>query len=183
MKTSATLAALLLCSCTASTTERRGLLPLSTVPRVELPRYLGTWYEIASFPQSFQAGCTGSTARYALRDDGDIDVLNRCFKDTLDGPEKASHGRARVVDTATNAKLKVSFFRPFWGDYWVIDLGQDYDYAVVGHPSRDYLWVLSREPSMATERYDDILKRLAAQGYETARLQRTLQKAQPTTQR
>lgn len=178
MKMTATLAALFLCSCAATTTERRGLPPLSTVPKVELPRYLGVWYEIASFPQSFQKGCTGSTARYALRDDGDIDVLNRCFLDSLDGPQKASHGRARVVDTVTNAKLKVSFFRPFWGEYWVIDLGADYDYAVVGHPSRDYLWVLSREPTMAPERYDEIVKRLEAQGYETARLQRTPQKPQ-----
>ena len=76
-----------------------------------------------------------------------IDVLNRCRKDALDGPEKSAHGRARVVDRATNARLEVSFFRPFWGDYWIIDLADDYSYAVVGHPGRDYLWILARKPS------------------------------------
>lgn len=86
-----------------------------------------------------------------------------------------ARGRARVVDRATNAKLEVSFFRPFWGDYWIIDLGTDYEYAVVGHPGRDYLWILSRTPTMASDRLTAILARLQAQGYETDRLQRTVQ--------
>jgi apolipoprotein D and lipocalin family protein len=79
------------------------------------------------------------------------------------------------IDRATNAKLEVSFFRPFWGDYWIIDLGRDYEYAVVGHPSRDYLWILSRTPTMDTAVYDAIVARLRAQGYEVERLNRTLQ--------
>jgi apolipoprotein D and lipocalin family protein len=91
---------------------------------------------------------TSGPATYTIRGDGDIDVLNRCRKDSLDGKEKSALGRAKVVDRTTNAKLEVSFFRPFWGDYWIIDLDADYRYAVVGHPGREYLWILSRTPTM-----------------------------------
>ena len=161
--------------CASSTTERLGLPPLQTVAHVELSRYLGTWYEIANFPQSFQRGCTATTATYGVRNDGDIDVVNRCRKGALDGDEKVATGRARVVDATTNAKLEVSFFRPFWGDYWIVELGDDYQYAVVGHPSRDYLWILGRAPTMAPDLYEAIVQRLAAQGYPTERLVRTLQ--------
>ena len=167
-------------ACGASTTKRLRLPELRTVAQVDLGRYLGHWYEIASFPQSFQRGCTASTATYTPRPDGQIDVLNRCRLNSVDGPEKAARGRARVVDKATNAKLEVSFFRPFWGDYWIVDLGADYEYAVVGHPSRDYLWILSRTPVMEPQVYDGIVARLAAQGYETKRLVRTAQPAQPS---
>jgi apolipoprotein D and lipocalin family protein len=79
------------------------------------------------------------------------------------------------VDKNTNAKLKVSFFWPFWGDYWIIDLGRDYEYAVVGHPGRKYLWILSRTPSMEPAAYEGVLERLRVQGYDTSRLVRTLQ--------
>ena len=99
--------------CATSTTERLRLPPLQTVTHVDLSRYLGTWYEIANFPHSFQRGCTATTATYTLRADGDVDVLNRCRKDALDGEEKAARGRARVVDRVSNARLEVSFFRPF----------------------------------------------------------------------
>ena len=176
MKRLASLACgLVLTGCATTATERLRLPPLEAVPRVELSRYLGTWYEISNFPQSFQRGCTATTANYTLRPDGDIDVLNRCRKDSLDGDEKSSLGRARVVDTASNSKIEVSFFRPFWGDYWVIELAEDYSYAVVGHPSRDYLWVLSRTPSMDPALYEAIVGRLAAKGYETSRIVKTLQ--------
>ena len=176
MKTLSTLALALLASgCATTTTARLHLPVLRTVEHVDLQRYLGTWYEIASFPQGFQRGCTATMATYAMRQDGQIDVLNRCRKSSLDGPGKEARGRARVVDRASNAKLEVSFFWPFWGDYWIIDLGIDYEYAVVGHPSRDYLWILSRSPTMNPESYDSIVRRLEAQGYETVRLQRTAQ--------
>ena len=165
--------------CATSTTKRLRLPPLQTVAHVDLSRYLGTWYEIANFPQSFQRGCTATTATYTLRADGDIDVLNRCRKGSVDGEEKSALGRARVVDRATNAKLEVSFFRPFWGDYWIIDLSDDYSYAVVGHPGRDYLWILARTPTMAEATYQSLVTRLQAQGYETSRLVRTLQAAGP----
>jgi len=174
------LCALVASGCAASTTERLRLPPLQTVAHVDLSSYVGTWYEIANFPQSFQRGCTATTATYTVRADGDIDVLNRCRKGSLDGTEKSGLGRARVVDRATNAKLEVSFFRPFWGDYWIIDLADDYSYAVVGHPGRDYLWILARTPTMPEATYQSVVTRLQAKGYETARLIRTLQIAEPS---
>ena len=167
--------------CATPTTERLHLPPLETVAHVDLSRYVGTWHEIASFPQSFQRDCTATTATYTLRADGDIDVLNRCHKGSLQGKEKSALGRARIVDRSTNAKLEVSFFRPFWGDYWIIDLADDYSYAVVGHPGRDYLWILSRTPTLPEETYQRILTRLQAQGYELSRLVRTLQAPPPAS--
>ena len=168
---------LMFAGCAASTTERLHLPPLQTVAHVDLPRYLGTWYEIANFPQSFQRGCTATTANYSLRRDGDINVLNRCRKGSVDGAERSVLGRARVVDRASNAKLEVSFFRPFWGAYWIIDLADDYAYAVVGHPGRDYLWILSRTRTMAEPTYQSIVARLRTMGYQTERLVRTVQPA------
>jgi len=168
---------LALLGCSKTTTERLQLPQLQAVPQVELERYLGTWYEIASYPQRFQEGCTGTTATYTLRSDGEIDVLNKCRKGALDGPEDLAEGRARVVDRTSQAKLEVSFFGPFWGDYWIIDLGPDYEYAVVGHPSRDYLWILSRTPTLDAEIYDGILTRLEEMGYPLEPLQKTLQPA------
>jgi apolipoprotein D and lipocalin family protein len=176
----AIVAALLVSGCaTMTTTDRLNLAPLDTVRHVDLQRYLGTWYEIASFPQSFQKNCTATTAKYSLRADGDIDVENRCRRYALDNPEDVAKGRARVVDRATNAKLEVTFFRPFWGDYWIIQLGDDYGYAVVGHPSRDYLWILARQRTMSPDLYQAILQRLGTQGYDTSRLLRTLQPPEP----
>jgi apolipoprotein D and lipocalin family protein len=169
------LGSLVMVGCAKTATDRLGLPELRTVPHVDLGRYLGNWYDIASFPQRFQRGCMGTVATYTLRRDGDIDVLNRCRKGSLTGKEESAQGRARVVDRSTNAKLKVSFFRPFWGDYWIIDLGPNYEYAVVGHPSRDYLWILSRTPTMDGAVYEGILGRLRQQGYEVARLNRTPQ--------
>ncbi|MDP1829182.1 MAG: lipocalin family protein [Archangium sp.] len=159
----------------ATTTSRLGLPPLQTVPKVDLQRYLGTWYELASFPQSFQKGCTGSTANYSLLPDGDVQVVNRCRLNSLEGEEKVATGLARVVDKDTNAKLEVSFFRPFWGDYWVIQLDPEYRYAVVGHPGRDYLWILSRTPTVDEAVYEGIVAGLKADGYPLDRLVRTLQ--------
>lgn len=143
---------------------------LPVVPRVDLARYTGTWYEIARYPHRFQEGCLASTATYTLRDDGRIDVLNVCREEWPKGKLRSAKGVAKVTDPATNAKLKVSFFRPFWGDYWIIDLGADYEYAVVGHPSREYLWILSRTPVLAEATVQSILSRLGGLGYDTERL-------------
>ena len=126
--------------------------PLTVVDSVDLERYLGKWYEIASYPAWFQKGCTASTAEYSLLPDG-IWVVNRCRKDRPDGPLKESKGKAEIVDTATNAKLKVWFFWPFKGNYWIIDLDPDYKWAVVGEPSREYLWILSRAPTMEKSQF------------------------------
>ena len=178
MKNWAALFVVSLWGCATSTTDRLGLPALRTVEQVELPRYLGTWFEIASFPQSFQKGCTATTANYALRPDGQIDVTNSCHLDLIDGPLKTAIGRARVVDPQTNARLEVSFFRPFWGAYWIVDLGEDYEFAVVGHPSRDYLWILSRTPQMDPAVFQRITARLKAASYDLGRLNQT---PQPTS--
>jgi len=153
--------------------------PLRAVTHVDLERYAGTWYEIASYPQRFQKGCTGTAAVYSPRKDGMIQVVNRCNRDSLDGRETIARGRARVVDHESNAKLKVSFFWPFWGDYWIIDLDPEYRYAVVGHPSRKYLWILSRTRTMDPLVYSAILERLSAQGYDVSKLRVTIQPLEP----
>jgi len=156
--------------------SRESLPPLEVVPRVDVSRYMGTWYEIARFPHRFQEGCVATKATYTLREDGKVDVLNECRTESIDGPVRTAKGTARVVDEKTNAKLKVTFFWPFYGDYWIIGLGDNYEYAVVGHPDRDYLWILSRTPSMDEALYNRIVERLQKeQAYDTSRLVRTLQ--------
>jgi apolipoprotein D and lipocalin family protein len=176
MKHAATIVAmgLIMLACTATAKDKP---PLTVVDRVDLERYLGKWYEIASYPAWFQKGCTGSTAEYSLLPEGKIRVINRCRKDSLDGPLKESKGKAEVADTATNAKLKVWFFWPFKGNYWIIELDDDYQWAVVGEPSREYLWILSRIPLMEEAVYQGILERLPQKGYDPDRLQRTPQPA------
>jgi len=149
--------------------------PLQTVPYVDLQRYLGTWYEIATIPASFQKNCVAVTATYTPRSDGAIGVVNRCRKFTLDGKEKSVKGKAWVVDEKTNAKLKVQFFWPFRGDYWIIELDRDYQYAVVGHPGRGYLWILSRRSQMDESLYSQLLEKVTAQGYDAKRIVKTLQ--------
>ena len=143
---------------------------LPVVPHVDLGRYVGTWYEIARYPHPFQEGCFASTATYTLREDGKIDVLNACRQGGPEGPLRTARATARVVDASTNAKLAVTFFWPFSGAYWIIDLAEDYRYAVVGHPSREYLWILSRIPTLDDDTYRGILERLRRLGYETERL-------------
>ena len=154
--------------------------PLRVVPSVEPGRYAGRWYEIARLPNRFQKKCAGDvTADYAVRDDGGFDVLNRCRK--TDGAVTSAKGRARVADRrGPNSKLEVRFapgylsFLPFvWGDYQVIDLAPDYSYAVVGDPSREYLWVLARSPQLGEEAYRAAVGRAAAQGFDTSRLLKT----------
>jgi apolipoprotein D and lipocalin family protein len=147
--------------------------PLPVVPYVDLNRYKGTWYEIARYPNSFQEGCVGSKATYTLRDDGKISVLNECYDRAFDGRIKSAKGKAWVVDKVTNAKLRVSFFWPFSGDYWIVDLGKNYEYAVIGHPKRKYLWILSRSREMKEEVYEAILSRLRDKQYDTSRLLKT----------
>jgi len=145
--------------------------PPRTVERVDLARYAGTWYEIASFPSWFQRGCTATTATYGLRDDGRVSVENRC---TRDGERSGVEGVAWPVDDS-NARLKVRFFWPFSGNYWIIELDPDYQWAVVGDQSRDYLWILSRAPRMDESLYQDLMNRVTAKGFDVNRLKRTLQ--------
>lgn len=143
---------------------------LPTVEHVDLDRYLGTWYEIARYPAPFQEGCVATSASYSPREGGGIRVVNRCLVESFDGELREAEGRARIVDDATNAKLKVTFFWPFWGDYWVLGLGPEYEWALVGEPGRKYLWILSRTRQMDPAVLDEIVSRLPALGYDAERL-------------
>lgn len=144
--------------------------PLSTVQYVELERYLGKWYEIAAFPQSFERGCSHTTAEYSLNNDGSIKVVNTCIKD---GKIKVANGKANVVDKKTNAKLDVQFFWPFTGKYWIIGLAHDYSYALVGHPNRKYLWILGRKPEMDDQTYNYLVTLAANKGFDVRGLLKT----------
>ena len=142
---------------------------MSTVDKVDLTRYVGLWYEIAKIPNKFQDQCArGTTAEYTVRDDGRLTVVNRCFKDNGDLDE--AKGEAKIVDPDTNAELQVSFvsflgWRPFWGDYWVIGLDEDYQWAVIGTPERKFGWVLARTPTLAASVLEEIFLILERNGY------------------
>lgn len=148
-----------------------------TVAAVDLGRYAGRWHEAARFPTSFQDSarlrCEETTADYALRPDGRVEVMNACVNALAEGrPRREARGVAYAVEGSNNARLRVSFFRPFYGDYWVLGLAPDYRWAVVGAPGRDYLWVLSRAPVMAEADYAAAVEVARREGFAVERLQR-----------
>jgi apolipoprotein D and lipocalin family protein len=147
--------------------------PMQAVPSVDLTRYAGKWYEIARLPNRFQRDCASDTsATYTLRPDGKITVLNQCRQ--TDGRMKSARGTARLVGgKEPNSKLRVTFFWPFYGNYWIIDLEPDYRWAVVGEPDRKYFWILSREPQLDEALYNQIVQRARDQGYDLSPLLRT----------
>jgi apolipoprotein D and lipocalin family protein len=155
--------------------------PLAPVPSVDLTRYIGTWYEIAHYPNYFQRMCvSGTQAQYSSLPSGNIQVRNRCLNDKKE--EVAVVGQARVLPDSGNAKLLVRFapdwlaWLPFvWAPYWVVQLATDYRYAVVSEPSRDYLWILSRTPTLADADLQTIKARLKEQGLDAAKLKFTPQ--------
>lgn len=147
--------------------------PLAVVPGVDLSRYAGKWYEIAKYPNRFQRGCAGATAEYTLAPDGKrVDVVNRC-REIESGKERSVRGKARVVDPATNAKLSVTFFWPFSGDYWILAVGEEYEYAVVGTPDRKYLWFLARTETIGDDLYGRLVDMARAGGFDPARIERS----------
>ena len=148
---------------------------LQTVPSVDLKKYAGKWFEIASYPQRFQKGCHGTTAEYTWSEKGYVIVENRCNKGGLTGKPSSIKGKAFVEKNSGNAKLKVQFFWPFKGKYWIIDLADDYSYAVVSHPNKKYLWILSRTPKIQDATYQQILFRLKEKGFDLTKLQLTEQ--------
>lgn len=166
----AALAGLVLAGCAPPPVNRDAAKALPTAASVNLDRYVGLWYEIARLPNSFEENCEGVTAEYARRADGLLSVVNTCREGAPDGESRVATGRARVVDTTTNAKLKVSFFGPFWGDYWILWLAEDYSVSLVGEPSGRYLWILSRTPTLTPEVRAEALKRLEGYGYDIAKL-------------
>jgi apolipoprotein D and lipocalin family protein len=153
----------------ASEDPSRDPNPVQPVEAVDLSRYAGLWHEVAKIPNRFQKQCVGgTTTRYTLRDDGRIEVVNRCRES--DGGFDEAKGVAKVEDAAGNAKLKVSFvsflgWRPFWGDYWVIGLDPDYGWAVIGTPDRKYGWVLARAPQLDEKTMGDVFAILERNGY------------------
>jgi len=152
--------------------------PLETVPRVDIARYSGTWHEVALYPNRFQQACaSNTTATYTPLAEGRIGVRNSCRR--ADGSDMSVEGVAEVVDPLTNARLKVTFL-PAWlrwtgigrGDYWVLHLSPDYRVAIVGEPSREYLWILARTPTLADAEYQALMTNVRAAGYDPERLRR-----------
>lgn len=142
---------------------------------VDLDRYLGLWYEQARYEAPFQRGCEAVTAEYARRSDGMVSVTNRCRQGSLTGRAKVSRGRAKIVPNSQNAKLKVSFFGPFYSDYWVLDRAHDYSWAIVSGPSGRYLWLLTRQATLSDADYAALVDRARALGFNTEMLRRTQQ--------
>jgi apolipoprotein D and lipocalin family protein len=176
MRPRAILAALCL-SLGTLTAAAQTLAPLNTVPSVDVPRYMGTWYEIAKYPNWFQKKCVSSTsATYSLQADGQVQVLNRCK--TAKGEWSEALGQARQIGRANSPRLQVRFapswlsFIPLvWGNYWIIDLDPQYQWVVVSEPSREYLWILSRTPELPAATYQSLLDKLAANGFDLQRIQ------------
>jgi apolipoprotein D and lipocalin family protein len=157
------LALLILTGCAVSPTD-----PLPTVAKIDLERYSGTWIEIARYENRFEIGCAGATAQYVSNGDH-IRVTNSCYNQ-MGTISAQAIGRAYTVEGSSNSKLKVSFFRPFYGDYWVVMLGDEYQYSVVGDPMRKYLWILSRTKELKEEDKMKILTFLPAIGYDPSKL-------------
>ena len=157
------------------TTAALNTQKLQTVRYVDLNKYAGKWYEIASYPQRFQKGCHCTTAEYTLSDKGYVIVENRCNRGSINGKQSYIKGKAFVEKKSGNAKLKVQFFWPFKGKYWIIDLADDYSYAVISHPNKKYLWILSRTSKMDGTIYQQIISRLEEKGFDLSKLQATVQ--------
>jgi len=166
---------LCLAACSLPPVNRAKDVPFGPVAQVDLQRYLGKWYELARFPNGFEENCEGVTAEYATRPDGRIAVANVCRDGSPAGKAKIANGIARIIDPASNAKLKVHFGVPFEGDYWVLERANDYAWSLVGEPEGRYLWVLSRTPTVSTALRDELIKRLAARGYAVDQLKWTQQ--------
>lgn len=157
------------------------LAPLTSIATLNVPRYMGTWYEIAKFPNRFQKMCVGNTkAEYSLKADGNVQVINRCLLES--GEMDEAIGAARQIGAADSPRLKVrfapawlSFISAVWGDYWVIEIDEDYQLVAVSEPRREYLWVLSRTPKVDRKAYENLLDRLKGKGLDIHRLELTKQ--------
>lgn len=166
---------------TAAATEDE--IPLVTIPSLDVSRYMGRWYEISKFPNRFQKKCVGdTTAEYSLQPEGSLQVVNRCRMEN--GQFEEAIGAARQVGERSSSKLEVrfapawlSFIPAVWGNYWVIDLDTDYQLVAVSEPKREYLWILSRTPTVSPQAYDRLLERLRKTGFDTGKLEMAPQTA------
>lgn len=171
----------LLGACAVAQAEPAAASRVVPIPRLDVPRYMGTWYEIAKYPNRFQKDCAGfTTATYTLQPDKTVQVDNRCRR--ADGTPDQAIGSARQIGGPASATLKVRFaprwlsFLPLvWGDYWVIDLDPAYSLVAVSEPTREYLWILSRTPAVPHEVYEALLERLQRQGFDLSKLEKTRQ--------
>ena len=176
------LGALLIGLGSSQAVAQQGDQTVKTVASLDVPRYLGTWYEIAKFPNWFQKKCVSNTkAVYTAKPDGNLRVLNSCK--TAGGETSEAEGLARQIGAKDSPKLEVRFapewlsFLPLvWGDYWVIDIDPQYQVAAVSDSRREYLWVLSRTPQMDPKVYADLLQRLKQQQFDIQKLELTPQK-------
>lgn len=160
-------------SCSANKT----MTDKTTVDKLELQKYLGTWYEIARFDHRFERGLVGVTANYSIRPDGKIKVLNSGYRNTLDGEFSTAEGKAKIPNPDTEpSKLKVSFFWIFYGDYFVLELDDTYQWAVIGSSTDNYLWILCRTPQMDETVYKSLLDKIEKRGYDVSKLIKVEQK-------
>lgn len=151
--------------------------PLDAIASLDVPRYMGTWYEIAKYPAWFQRKCVSSTsAQYSLQADGHLQVTNRCKM--ANGEWNEAVGLARQIGGPASAQLKVrfapewlSFIPMVWGDYWVIALDPQYQWSIVSEPSRQYLWILSRTPNMPRPTYEQLLQKLTVMGFDLTKIE------------
>jgi len=148
--------------------------PLDAATGVQLERFQGKWYEIAKLPRPSQADCTKTTATYSLKSKTELLVLNECWRGQSNGFADRLAARAVVSDPAVPAKLSLDFGFAY-GDYWILEVGEDYDHAVIGHPTRDYLWIMSRTPDLDPQVLRGVLERARAKGFPTALLNYTEQ--------
>lgn len=156
--------------------NKKQIEELNPVEKVDLERYMGTWYEIARIPNRFEKDLVGVTATYSLRKNGKVDVLNQGHKESLDGKLKKAKGFAKRVDPAYPAWFKVYFFWPFGGDYIILELDQEnYQYALIGGGNEDYLWILSRTPKMDKQTYEKLVARAAERKYDVSRIEMVMQ--------
>lgn len=160
-------AAMFVAACSQNPVYRQSDEPLP-VAFIDQERYLGLWHEQARLPNSFEEGCQRATAEYATREDGLISVVNTCTDER--GEQRVARGRARPAGEAGEGKLEVSFFGPFWADYWVLDRGEDYSWSIVGEPEGRYLWVLTRDANITPERRAAFERRITELGYRPAEL-------------
>ena len=149
--------------------------PLDTVSNVDLKRYQGKWYEIAKLPRATQADCYGTIGMYTMTGASTINLTHQCNVGSMTGPQHVSQANGQVPDPSVTSKLSVDFGGGYYGDYWIIDLGANYEYAVVGHPTRQYLWILSRTPTLDATTLAGVLKRAQDKGFDTSQLKYTPQ--------
>ena len=146
------------------------MIDKTVVKDLNIERYLGKWYEISRYDHSFERGLVGVTASYSYREDGKIKVVNSGYKKTLNGEKSEAIGKAKIPDSNIPSKLKVSFFWFFYGDYFVLELDKNYQWAVIGSSSDNYLWILSRTPQIEKSLYNELLSKITNRGYDVNKL-------------